>query len=103
VARWYRGRAKGPPPRREAAARGRGSRTRSPRDVEDKSLEDARNEGRNEGRNETRSEILHKLLALKFGELSPEAAAQIANATPEQLDRYLERVLFADSLAAVFA
>ncbi len=64
-----------------------------------KSWSDARAEGRAEGR----AEALRKQLTIKFGELTPETESRITGATPDQLDRYLERVLFADSLAAVFA
>ena len=46
---------------------------------------------------------LRKLLVRKFGELPSEFEAQLAAASPAELDRYLERVLFADSLAAIFA
>lgn len=68
-----------------------------------KSWSDYRAEGRAEGRAQGQAEALRKLLAIKFGELPPEIDAQIASATPDQLDRYLERLLAADSLAAVFA
>lgn len=44
-----------------------------------------------------------KLLALKFGAPSPEVEARIAAASEEELDRYLERVVSAPDLAAVFA
>lgn len=60
-----------------------------------RSWEDARREGR--------ADLLRKLLVRKFGELAPEVEARLAAASPAELDRYGERVLFADSLDAVFA
>lgn len=60
-----------------------------------------REEGRVEGLADGRLEILRKLLALKFGALPPDAEARLASASAAELDRYLERVLFADALADV--
>lgn len=57
--------------------------------------------GRQEGRQEGLVEALRKLLAVKFGALDEALAARIAAATPEQVDRYLERILTADSPADV--
>lgn len=68
-----------------------------------KSWSVARAEGREEGRMNERVTVLRKQLTLKFGALTSETESRITGATPDQLDRYLERVLFADSLAAVFA
>ena len=48
-------------------------------------------------------QVLTKLLTLKFGVLDAADEARIKAATPEQLDRYVERVLTAETLAAVFA
>ncbi len=64
---------------------------------------EARMEGRQEGRQEGRLDTLRKQLALKFGELGPEIEARLSSAQPEDIDRFLERVLFADTLASVFA
>ena len=72
-------------------------------------IEEGRQEGREEGREEGRQEIriasLRRLLVLKFKLpiLDPAYEMRLQAATPEALDRYLERVLTADSLAAVFA
>jgi hypothetical protein len=60
-------------------------------------------EGRVEGRAEGRAATLRSLLLLKFQALDEAAEARLQAATPEAVDRYLQRVLFADSLAAVFA
>lgn len=64
---------------------------------------DARDEARIEGRIEGVTHALRKQLVRKFGDLTPDIEARIAAASPEDLDRFLERILFADSLAAVFA
>lgn len=72
-------------------------------DIEDRALELGRGQGRAEGRTEERRAVLRTLLGLKFGALSPEADARIAEASPSELERFIERVLFADSPAAVLA
>ena len=58
-----------------------------------------------EGRAEGPIINLRRLLVFKFKlpALDPAYEALLQAATPEVLDRYLERVLTADSLAAVFA
>ena len=48
-------------------------------------------------------ETLRRLLALKLGAVSPDHERLLEEASPEDLDRYLERILFADSVDAVFA
>jgi len=55
------------------------------------------------GSSEERVGVLRKLLVLKFGPIDTESAAHLQAATRESLDRYLERVLTATTLAAVFA
>lgn len=57
---------------------------------------------RREGRLEGRAEVLAKLLRLKFEQLGPEHEALIAEATPEQMERYVERVLTAQTIDDVF-
>jgi hypothetical protein len=57
---------------------------------------------REEGRKEGRLATLRSLLLYKFQTLDADAEARLQAATPEALDRYLRRVLTADSLAAVF-
>ena len=59
-------------------------------------------EGREEGRKEGRITTLRRQLVVKFHTLDPSHETCLQAATPEAIDRYLERVLFADSLAAVF-
>jgi hypothetical protein len=46
---------------------------------------------------------LRSQLVYKLGPLDAASEARLEAATPEALDRYLRRVLTADSLAAVFA
>ena len=58
---------------------------------------------REEGREEGRIETLRRLLVLKFRTLDAASEARLQAATPEAIDRYLQRVLTADSLAAVLA
>lgn len=56
-----------------------------------------------EGLAEGRAHILRKQLTLKFGELPLDYQVRLANATPDEFDVWVERVLFAASLAEVFA
>ncbi|MBA3455808.1 MAG: Rpn family recombination-promoting nuclease/putative transposase [Deltaproteobacteria bacterium] len=60
-------------------------------------------QGREEGREEGRVATLRKQLLFKFGAIDAQHEARLATASPEALDRYLERVLTATTLAAVFA
>ena len=61
-------------------------------------------EGRARGQAEGRRATLRQLLLYKFQRSALEEAdeARLAAITPEAIDRYLQRVLTADSLAAVF-
>jgi predicted transposase YdaD len=63
---------------------------------------EGREEGRTQGRVEGRVATLRSLLVFKFQALDAGAEARLQAATPEAIDRYLQRVLTADSLAAVF-
>lgn len=65
--------------------------------------QEGRIEGLQKGLQEGRIDTLRRLLLLKFRALGPEHEARLQAASPETLDRYTERVLTADSLAAVFA
>jgi predicted transposase/invertase (TIGR01784 family) len=58
--------------------------------------------GIKKGREEGRIATLRSLLVLKFQILGAEDEARLQAATPEAIDRYLQRLLTADSLAAVF-
>jgi hypothetical protein len=64
--------------------------------------EQLRAEGRIEGRAAGLAGVLRRLLVVKFGAVDAEHEARIRAATPDQLDRFLDRVLIADTLAAVF-
>jgi len=66
--------------------------------------QEGREEGRQEGRQEGRLATLRSMLLLRFNlsSMDPSYEARLQAATPEAIDRYLPRVLTADSLAAVF-
>ena len=59
-------------------------------------------QGRQEGRREGRIATLRSLLVFKFQSLGAADEARLQAASPEMIDRYLQRLLTADSLAAVF-
>jgi hypothetical protein len=67
-------------------------------------LQEGRQEGLQEGLQEGRAAALRELMLFKFklASLGPQHEARLQGATPEAIDRYLQRVLIADSLAAVF-
>ena len=56
---------------------------------------------RREGEAGARRAVLEKLMRLKFGTLDAEHATRVQAASPEDLDRWLERILTADSPDAV--
>jgi predicted transposase YdaD len=57
--------------------------------------------GRAEGKAEGKADTLRKLLTLRFGELGEATQLRIAGASEAELDRWVERVLTADTLDAV--
>lgn len=59
-------------------------------------------EGRKKGLEQGRVATLRSLLIVKFQTLGAAYEARLQAATPEAIDRYLQRLLTADSLAAVF-
>ena len=59
-------------------------------------------EGIKRGRQEGRTDTLRNLLVFKFQTLGADYEARLQAATPEAVDRYLQRLLTADSVAAVF-
>jgi hypothetical protein len=61
-----------------------------------------RAEERIEGRAEGKQQTLLRLLALKFGDLPSAVQARAAAASESELDLWLERLLFAETLEAVF-
>ena len=63
-----------------------------------------REEGIAKGREEGRIAALRSLLSSKFGVRALEATyeARLQAATPAAIDRYLQRVLVAESLATIF-
>ena len=64
--------------------------------------EEGRKKGHEEGRKEGRIATLRNLLIFKFQALSTEDEARLQAASPETIDRYFQRLLTCDSLAAVF-
>jgi hypothetical protein len=72
----------------------------------DEGLQKGRDEGLQKGRDEGlqkgRVAMVRSLLVYKFQGLNAELEARLQVATPEVLERYLQRALTADSLAAVF-
>ncbi|MBA3455810.1 MAG: hypothetical protein H0T42_22125 [Deltaproteobacteria bacterium] len=70
---------------------------------QEQALARGRVEGRAEGRSEGRADVLRKLLVQKFGAIEAGDEARIDAASLELLDRYLQRVLAATTLEAVFA
>ncbi len=65
--------------------------------------EEGRHEGREEGRHEGVEGMLRKQIELKFGELPAWADERLKQASDEQLDNWVARILTADSLDALFA
>jgi len=59
-------------------------------------------EGRVKGLAEGEGKSLMRLLERRFGTLSPDVRERIAAANLDQLDRWLDLALDADSLGAVF-
>jgi len=64
--------------------------------------EEGRKKGHEEGHKEGRIATLRNLLIFKFQALGTEDEARLQAAPPEVIDRYSQRLLTSDSLAAVF-
>jgi hypothetical protein len=64
--------------------------------------EQIRVQSRSEGRAEGQRSLLAKLLRLKFGSLSANTEARLADATAEQLENWAGRVLVAPTLDDVW-
>ena len=58
--------------------------------------------GRQEGRQEGEAKALLRLLQAKFGPPTPDLAARVQAAEPEQIEVWLTRILTANSPAGVF-
>ncbi|WP_205340854.1 hypothetical protein [Denitrificimonas caeni] len=67
--------------------------------IERKGIEKGIEQGIEQGRTVT----LAKLLQLKFGALAEQYEVRLKNANEAELDLWTERVLFAESVDAVFA
>ena len=66
---------------------------------------EAKGEARGEAKGELKAlrSVLRRQLELKFGELDADHDAQLQAATSEELQRFLERIVSADSVDAVLA
>lgn len=69
----------------------------------EKGLEQGLEQGLERGLEAGRSSTLQKLIKLKFGAVAQQWLTRLENASSEQLDLWTERILFADSIEAVFA
>lgn len=65
--------------------------------------EEGRKEGQQQGRTQALRQTLEKLIQLKFGNLPQEYAQRIQQADNSELELWTERILFADSIEALFA
>jgi hypothetical protein len=70
---------------------------------EQETTDRGRKEGRKEGRNEGEGVALLRLLERRFGALPQTVTARVAKASTEEIERWLDRVLDAASMDAVFA
>ncbi|HVI02523.1 MAG TPA: hypothetical protein VM869_27640 [Enhygromyxa sp.] len=70
--------------------------------IYEQAFQEGYREGREEGYREGALEFLTELLAMKFGKLPPACMARLQAASNEELFRYSERSLTADTLEAVF-
>jgi len=68
----------------------------------EKGVEKGRQEGRQEGVRDTLMRTLTRLLRARFGTLEPAVEDRIGRASPDELDRWVERVIVAPSVEDVF-
>src|SRR6188768_488142 len=66
-------------------------------------MQEGRREGMQEGRTAGTSEVLLRLLTIKFGPQPATVAERLADASQEELLRWSERLLLAETLERVFA
>ncbi len=67
-----------------------------------KGIEQGIEQGIERGIDKGRAATLRKQLELKFRELDIDVLTRLDNASEAELDRWTERILFADSVEAVF-
>ncbi len=65
--------------------------------------QEGRQQGRQEGLQQGEALALQKLLAKRFGAVTPAVLEAIAHASPEQIEIWLDRLLDAENMEAVFA
>jgi predicted transposase YdaD len=64
--------------------------------------QEGRQKGRQEGRQEERTELFNRLLRKRFGSvLDAHVQKRLQNATPDQIDRWFDRILEAGSIEDV--
>lgn len=68
----------------------------------DEARRKSRQAGLREGMRKGEAMALRKLLVRRFGDLPPEIAGRIDAAAQEQIDRWMDRVFYSDSLAEIF-
>lgn len=73
------------------------------REGEQRGLERGRAEGMQTGLETGLQQTLLRLLGHRFGRMDQKVVARVRAARPEQLQLWLDRILTADSLEAVFA
>ena len=66
-------------------------------------MEKGRLEGREEGERAALASMLTKQARLRFRDVPPESAARIESASKADLERWLERILTAETLDDIFA
>ena len=66
-------------------------------------IEQGIEKGRQEGRQEGERATLNRLVHLRFRDVPPDVAARIEAATPGELERWIERILTAETVDALFA
>ena len=71
--------------------------------IERQGIEKGVEQGIGQGRISTLRSTLHKLLQLKFGEAAAEYEQHLLQAEEAELTLWTERVLFAETIDAVFA
>jgi predicted transposase YdaD len=70
--------------------------------LEQRGFEKGKLEGKLEGQLEGQAQVLERLLIRRFGQLPDAINNRLSGATAEQLELWTDRILFADSIDAVF-
>jgi hypothetical protein len=65
-------------------------------------LNESRSEGLKQGETKGKAAVLKRLVQLKFGQIDELVLSRITDASSQQLDLWLQRILFAPSLDELF-